>query len=377
MAAGAHTIDPFGARHLTVGPRHFGARLQKRAARGEVREHARIVGVLPASAVAGLAADPDLDEVARREPRAQLVNAVLERLGGRRPGSRHRSANRRHLGVDRLDQRAVARDVEPKPAVRRQQLVDHLPLVGGRAAPGSALFIDRAPDIIEVGDGVVAEDAGLIPDAAGMQPRPLRHQHRITLEAEALGLEDVRDRKEQLALGVGRTDLDASEVLSVATADDARDAVEVTAAARRGQLDEARALLFAEAGAVVLEAKCRSVEGRPDVRPLRQARHEVHRPALPGRGDLGVTAGATRRAGIVDPQNVAAHPGRPGNRRRPCRDGAAGRPRSTATGRPCRHGQGGAEDSRDDDRSGGARRHEPRLYAKLYVAASGATPYAL
>ena len=193
VAAGTHPIDPFGARHLTVGPRHLGTRLQERAPRREVREHARIVDVLAAAAVAGLTADADLDEVARREPRAQLVNPVLERLVGAPAADRpaRRSADGRHLGVDRVDERPVARDVEAKPAIGRQQLVHHLPLVPGRPAPGSGLVIERAPNIIEVGDGVVAEDAGLIPDAARVQPRPLRHQHRVALEAKALGLEDV------------------------------------------------------------------------------------------------------------------------------------------------------------------------------------------
>ena len=65
VATGAHPVDPLGARRLSVAPRRRRARLQERAPGREVRQHARIVDVFPAAAVAGLAADADLDEVPR------------------------------------------------------------------------------------------------------------------------------------------------------------------------------------------------------------------------------------------------------------------------------------------------------------------------
>ncbi len=75
VAAGAGAVDPFGPRDLARG-----VRLKERRARREVGEHARVVGVRAAAAVAGLAADAQLDHVAGVESPAQLVNPAPQRL---------------------------------------------------------------------------------------------------------------------------------------------------------------------------------------------------------------------------------------------------------------------------------------------------------
>ena len=137
MAARAGPVDPFGARHL-ASVRARGARPQERAARGEVGQHARIVDVLAAAAVAGLAADADLDEVAGREARAQRVDPLLERARAALARPRQPPALRRRRVTSAstaLDQRrARPRSRTGTGASRRQQLVDDLALVAGRPA---------------------------------------------------------------------------------------------------------------------------------------------------------------------------------------------------------------------------------------------------
>ena len=94
----------------------------------------------------------------------------------------------------------------------RQDLVDDLSLVPGCPGP-----VERPPRSVEVRDGVVAEDAGLVPDTAGAQARAARPtMHRVSLQPKARGLEDVRDRQDQLRASGRRTGsghLDAREVL--------------------------------------------------------------------------------------------------------------------------------------------------------------------
>ena len=177
----------------------------------------------------------------------------------------------------------------------------------------------------------MAEDAGLAPDAARAQPGSLAHQHRVALQAEASRLEHVRDRQQQLAR-VRDAHLDAREVLAVAPADDARDAIPVIAVLRRRQIDVARAVALDEPRRVVLEAKRRAVERRVDVDvgAARHPGHEVHRRAAPRRVDLGVAAGAAVRARVVAAQDVAAD----------ARAGPAGRARARDRRRPTRDGDG-------------------------------------
>ena len=250
VAARADAVHLLGARHVAARLR---PRVQERAARREVRVHARIDDVLAAAAVARLAADADLDEVARAEAGPQLADAVGR---ARRADRRRRAAACRRPPRPRRRRRpqqrvAAGADVVAPAPLARQESIDHRPLIGRRARP-----CQLAPQRVEVRNRVVAEDAGLAPDAAGAQPGPLAHQHRVALEAEAARLEHVRDREQELAR-VAAADLDAREVLAIPPADDAGDPVAVIAVLRRRQIDVALAVALDEPRRIFLEAERR------------------------------------------------------------------------------------------------------------------------
>ncbi len=212
---------------------------------------------------------------------------------------------------------AVRADLVAPAPLARQQPVDHGALVGRRARARQL-----APQRVEVRHRVVAEDAGLAPDAARAQAGPLADQHRIALETEAARLEHIRDRKQELAR-VAAADLDAGKVLAVPPADDARDPVAMVAVLRRGQIDVARAVALDEPRRIILEAKCRrrlpgsaakgawipAPAGNRVIRCIGELRHAGK--------NVSVATSAALGAGVVAAQDVAADARpRPGRARR-------------------------------------------------------------
>ncbi len=298
---------------------------QERAARHEVRQHAVALDVLAAAAVARLAADADLDEVRRRQIAPHGVHARAQqrapRLGA---GARTASGlvvdaagrllpQHGELALQRARQRLLVGDLERESPRRRQQAIDHLALVAGRVGA-----VERAQRAVEVGVGVVTEDAGLVPDPARAQTRALAHHHGIALETKRRRLEHERDRQDQL--GLGRRDgggartplvghLHAREVLAVPPADHLGDAIHVRAHARRRDANEARAALALEAGPIGLEMKLRPVERSANARAVGQSRHLVHRRARPRRVDLAVAWLADLRSNVVLAKDVAGDGG--------------------------------------------------------------------
>ena len=312
VAARARPVDEQRPRHL---PRLLRPRLEERRARREVGPNPWVLDVLPAPAVAGLAADPDFDEVAGREVPAHLADAVRQRPAQIAGPPLWAPPDSRDLRVDGRAQGRLAprRGLDVPPAPAREQPVDDLSLVRGRAGP-----VERPPQAVEVGGGVVAEDAGLVPDPARAQAGPLADEHRVPFEAKARSLEHVGDRQQELGVrvvsrrgqrrrvGLRGRHLHAREVLAHAPADDARDPKQPVGGARRRQAHEPRAAALREDGCVFLEVERPAVERRPHARAVGQPGHEPHRRSLPCCVDLGVARGTARRAGVIGSQHIAA-----------------------------------------------------------------------
>ena len=198
VAARAGAVDRLGARRLARArrwARRAGTRYaaRSRAARGRS-------DVLAAAAVARLAADADLDEVRRRRIAPHGMHARAQqcapRLEPRRGAARWLVTQHGELARERARQRLLVGDLERAAPRRRQQAIHDLALVAGRARA-----VELAPGAVEVGVGVVAEDAGLIPDAARAQAGALAHHHRITFETKRRRLEHERDGQDELGLG--------------------------------------------------------------------------------------------------------------------------------------------------------------------------------
>src|SRR5204863_3332619 len=134
---------------------------------------------------------------------------------------------------ERAIEGALVGDLDPPAAIGGQERVDELALIGPDLRIG-----ERAQQVGEIRDGVVAEDAGLAPHAAGPQPRPLGAHHRITFVTPFARAEKPRRRQDALAAPVAGgaprvVDLDAGEVFAIMAADDFADAKAAIAILRR------------------------------------------------------------------------------------------------------------------------------------------------
>ena len=134
VAARADAVHLLGARHVAARLR---PRVQERAARREVGVDARIGDVLAAAAVARLAADADLDEVARAEAGPQLADAVGQRGAPIVAVARRRAPDGRDLGGDGAPQQRVAVARRPRSAsAARAAAAGRRPSPGRSARPG-------------------------------------------------------------------------------------------------------------------------------------------------------------------------------------------------------------------------------------------------
>ncbi len=157
MAAGADPVD------LLRVPLRLRADGDEAAARDQAGPGPGVQHMLAAAAVAGLAADADLDEVAllKQAPRAAYrplqhgAERLLFQLGG---GVLLQEGELLH---HRAAQPGLVGHGEAEPALCGQQGIDHLALIGRRPGPGQ-----RPEDGRQIGDGVVAEDAGPVPHRA-------------------------------------------------------------------------------------------------------------------------------------------------------------------------------------------------------------------
>jgi hypothetical protein len=179
-------VDRFGARGTTLG---FGAGDpdgEKGRDRLERRENRHVSHVLAAAAVARLTPDPDFEETRAGEMIACRVNRSAEEpvfelahvevrlraaLGFRRDGSRE-------LG-------RVRRDVLPR-VTPFEERVDNFSLVVRRARPR-----ESPEEAVEIGDGVVAKEAGAIPDRPRREPAPLVNHDGVALVAESRLLDEI------------------------------------------------------------------------------------------------------------------------------------------------------------------------------------------
>jgi hypothetical protein len=192
MAARAGAVLPLGLRRGRAS-RRSGADAQERSARRERGHAARIVDVLAPAPVAGLATDPHLDEVLGLEPGARLQHGPAQgrarRFGGPLRGTRGGIVprpQRPELPIQRRGEHACVADAVVEARAHGQQLVDDLALIRGRCRT-----VQRAPQIVEVRNGVVAEDTGLVPDPTRPHSRPLAHHHRVAFQPERSRLKDV------------------------------------------------------------------------------------------------------------------------------------------------------------------------------------------
>src|SRR5262249_7868355 len=128
-----------------------------------------VVGMGAAAAVAGLAADADLDEVAAAEARARGVDQAAGR--GVAAG-----AQAMKLVGERSAQGLLVADLHGPAAPCGEQAIHDLALVGRRAGTG-----DLAEERGEERHGVVTENAGLLPGAAGLERGALGRHHRVAL----------------------------------------------------------------------------------------------------------------------------------------------------------------------------------------------------
>ena len=108
-------------------------------------------------------------------------------------------------------------------------------------------------------------------------------------------------------VGLRAGHLDAGKILASAPTDHARDPEQVLSEAPRANPHEADSRLLLETRLIVLEPPDASVERRPDFRGCGHAGHLPHGRAQPVGVQASVATLATRGAGVVSAQDVAAH----------------------------------------------------------------------
>ncbi len=296
MTASAGAVDRLRARR--GGIVGHGLHVEGRAVRHEARLHARMRHVLLAAAVTGLAADPDLEQVARVEA---APHGADEKLGParRRAVGDGRGAERAQLRVDRGTKRRRIGDRNAPAPIRREEGVHHLALIRLAGAR------DRAERRREEGLGVVTEDAGAGPGRARSQAGSLGRHHRVALVPIRALADDVGDRKHAF-LGARRADLDPCEVLAHASADDPRDPKDAAPLLLGVDGDESLPVALLEDRAILLEAEHLASERCVHLGPRDEAGHAVHGRARPGLVFARVTRLAALRAGVVGACDIAA-----------------------------------------------------------------------
>ena len=366
VASRADAIDRLGVPvgvALRFGPSH----LQKGRVRDEARHDRRVREVSRGAPVARLAADADLDEIARPEALPRRRDRARHERFGCLPVVRTLSTEVLDFLRSRL-RKALRIAHAPGPApLGREKRVDVLPLVTGLRSAAQ-----RAEDGREERLGVVAEDARLAPHRARARRRALVDEDRVALVAKRAGRvggtgpggeEELRDRQHQLVahplrVVVRARHLHPREVFTRPAADDARDAIELRGPRPVRDPHEPLPPLRLERDRVPFEMHRPPVERRADVGRVGVAGHAVHRRARPGEGLLRVARGAGGGAGVVAAQDVALRWGV----REAGGDGGGGGAAREGTARGERRGCQG-----EGEEPGGAHRVSKRSGAEIRV----------